>query len=59
MLFRGLDAPAARNSPAGPDEVADGRVPSGVTAANTAATTADNTCQGWTVLEYRPSAQTV
>jgi hypothetical protein len=29
-----------------------------MTAANTAAMTADNTCQAWTTVEYRPSAQT-
>ena len=38
--------------------MADGRVPLGVTAANTAALTADNTCQLWTTVEYRPSART-
>jgi hypothetical protein len=33
--------------------MADGRVPFGATAANTAAKTADNACHGWTALEYR------
>src|SRR5215475_7651588 len=29
-----------------------------MTAANTAAMAADNTCQAWTTVEYRPCAQT-
>lgn len=32
---------------------------SAVTAANTAAMAADNACDLWTTVEYRPSAQTV